>query len=150
MAPLTLAERDALAKAIETAARLHKDQVDLSGKPYIWHPLRVMLAVEGVHAQMAAILHDVEEDCGGREVLRDIPFTIPPEVRVALDLLYHVKGTSYGPYLEALKPHPIARAVKLADMRDNLGRVGEIEDTKLAERLRRKYERAIAFLEADG
>ena len=36
-----------LEKAIAIAAQGHEGQVDKGGAPYILHPLRVMLAVEG-------------------------------------------------------------------------------------------------------
>ena len=49
-------------RAIEIAARAHAGQVDKAGEPYIFHPLRLMLSLSGVHAQMAAVLHDVVED----------------------------------------------------------------------------------------
>src|SRR5438477_7402644 len=52
-----------LADAIEIAARAHAGQTDkLGGMPYALHPLRVMNRVEGEHAKMAAVLHDVVED----------------------------------------------------------------------------------------
>ena len=49
-------------RAIEIAATAHAGQRDKAGQPYIFHPLRVMLRVDGAHEQMAAVLHDVVED----------------------------------------------------------------------------------------
>ncbi len=49
-------------KAIEIAARAHAGQRDKAGAPYIFHPLRLMLAVRGDEVRMAAVLHDVVED----------------------------------------------------------------------------------------
>src|SRR5262249_20867350 len=51
-----------LEKAIELAARAHAGQKDKQNLPYILHPLRVMMRVEGEEAQMVAVLHDTIED----------------------------------------------------------------------------------------
>ena len=52
-----------LESAIATAAKAHEGQTDKAGKPYILHPLRVMLNVKGcIPEQCAAVLHDVIED----------------------------------------------------------------------------------------
>jgi (p)ppGpp synthase/HD superfamily hydrolase len=54
-----------LERAIEIAASAHRGQVDKADKPYILHPLRVMLACTDVTAQIVAVLHDVIEDTTG-------------------------------------------------------------------------------------
>jgi hypothetical protein len=51
-----------LEKAIEIAARAHAGQIDKAGAPYVFHPLRLMLAVSGPYERMVAVLHDVVED----------------------------------------------------------------------------------------
>ena len=48
--------------AIELATRFHEGQVDKCGEPYILHPLRVMMTVQGEQARVVAVLHDVLED----------------------------------------------------------------------------------------
>jgi (p)ppGpp synthase/HD superfamily hydrolase len=57
-------DADALERAITLACWAHRGQRYPSpeAEPYILHPLRVMLAVQGSRAQMAAVLHDVIED----------------------------------------------------------------------------------------
>ena len=40
---------------VEIAATAHAGQRDKAGQPYIFHPLRVMLRVDGAHEQMAAV-----------------------------------------------------------------------------------------------
>jgi guanosine-3',5'-bis(diphosphate) 3'-pyrophosphohydrolase len=49
-------------KALQIAAKAHEGQKDKSGLPYILHPLRVMMRVEGEEAQIVAVLQDVIED----------------------------------------------------------------------------------------
>ncbi len=53
-----------LERAIALAATVHSGQRDKAGAPYILHPLRMMLKMKTVETQMAAMLHDVIEDCG--------------------------------------------------------------------------------------
>lgn len=52
-----------LERAIAIAAEAHAGQADKGGAPYILHPLRVMLAMSGDDERIAAVLHDVCEDC---------------------------------------------------------------------------------------
>ena len=55
-------------EAYEFAAECHAGQTRSSGAPFITHPLAVTLAVTELeldhHAVAAALLHDVQEDCG--------------------------------------------------------------------------------------
>ena len=67
----------------------------------------------------------------------------------ALQLLTHDDSTPYMDYVAALKHNPIARAVKLADLRHNSDstRLDKIDDyaIKRAE----KYKRAMALLTSE-
>ena len=53
-------------QAMMISARVHEDQLDKSGKPYVFHPMRVaveLLKSTGDHELVAAaLLHDVLED----------------------------------------------------------------------------------------
>ena len=51
-----------LERAIEIAKTAHAGQFDKAGKPYIFHPIRVMLRVHNEFEKMVAVLHDVVED----------------------------------------------------------------------------------------
>lgn len=53
-------------KAAEIAARAHAGALDKQGRPYLYHPLRVMLAVDDDDARIVAVLHDVVEELPGR------------------------------------------------------------------------------------
>lgn len=50
-----------LEKALEIALKAHRGQVDKGGKPYILHPLAVMMRMETEEEQIVALLHDVVE-----------------------------------------------------------------------------------------
>lgn len=108
-----------LGKAIALAAQAHQEQLELSGVPYILHPLRMMFAVETEEERMAAILHDVVEDTPWTlEQLRAEGF--PPAVIEAVDCLSRRESETYAEFIERAARNPIARRVKLADLEDNM------------------------------
>ncbi len=59
---------DLIQEAYRFAAESHADQLRKSGDPYIVHPLDAALTVADLQldtdAIVAALLHDVQEDCG--------------------------------------------------------------------------------------
>ncbi len=107
-----------LEKALQIAARAHEGQKDKNGQPYIFHPLRVMNAVEDEPAKIVAVLHDVIEDTSvTAEELRREGFD--EAVLTAVECLTHGKGEPYADYVVRCKGDAIARRVKLADLEDN-------------------------------
>ncbi|HAT50162.1 MAG: HD domain-containing protein [Nitrospirae bacterium] len=108
-----------LEKALALAAHHHAGQVDKSGNPYILHPLRLMMQLEEISSQIIALLHDVVEDTPiTLDDLRQEGFS--EEIITALDLLTHRPEDSYAAYILRLKPHAIARRIKLLDLIDNM------------------------------
>jgi (p)ppGpp synthase/HD superfamily hydrolase len=125
-----------LEDAIALAVEAHRGQRDKAGQTYILHPLRVMMRLETEAERMAAILHDVVEDTPYTlERLRELGY--PEEVLGALDCLTKREGESYEAFIERVRPSPLARRVKLADLEDNmdvrrLPSVGPKETERLA------------------
>ncbi len=109
-----------LDRAIQLAATMHEGQVDKGGSPYILHPLRVMLAVNTDEERMVAVLHDVLEDCPQFAPERLSQARFSEEVITALIALTRRPDESYGAFIERVKANPLARKVKIADMRDNM------------------------------
>lgn len=109
-----------LEKAIALALRAHSGQVDRYGQPYILHPLFVMQQMDSDEERIAAVLHDVVED--SEITLDDLRAEgFPAESIEAVRLMTHDKQqTSYEVYVAALKPNPIARKVKVADLQHNM------------------------------
>lgn len=104
-----------------------------------------MLGVSAGDAQIAAVLHDVIEDTDLTiEHLRGLGFE--PHVIHAVDLLTRRPEEDYEQYIRNLIADPIARAVKVVDVRDNLANNRRLRRT--TENLERiaKYERALAIL----
>jgi (p)ppGpp synthase/HD superfamily hydrolase len=129
-----LAERGGLAHAMAISAWAHANQRDKAGAPYVLHPIRIMLAQSSEPARIAALLHDVVEDSPGWtfERLRREGFS--EEVVQALDALTRRSGEDYADFIRRAGANPIARAVKVADIKDNmdLARLPELNASDLA------------------
>lgn len=106
-------------RAIEIAASAHAGQVDKAGRPYILHPLRVMLRVEAPEEMMAAVLHDVVEDTSVTVTQLEAE-GFPESVTKAVEALTKRDGESRIEAARRAKANPIARAVKIADNAENL------------------------------
>jgi len=107
-----------LETALALASRAHTGTLDKGGEPCILHPLRVMAGVTDPDAKIVAILHDVVEDTDVTMAdLRTKGFS--SAVLTAVELLTHRPEQSYADYVIACKADPLARQVKMADLRDN-------------------------------
>lgn len=136
-----------LEHAITLAANAHAGQVDKAGAPYILHPLRVMLRCSTNEQRIAAVLHDVVEDCGVTlERLRAEGFS--DAVVRAISSLTKREGEDYDAFVRRAGADPIARVVKLADLADNRD-LSRIPNPTEKDRARlEKYARATAYLES--
>jgi len=118
-----------LDRAIQLAARIHAGQKDRYGKPYILHPLRVMMNVKTDQEKIVAILHDVIEDSDLE--LKDLTEEgFSSKVVDAVECLSKRDGEAYQDYIKRVLPNPLARTVKLADLEDNMNleRVDHLEE----------------------
>src|SRR6516165_4662820 len=105
-------------KALQIAAGAHEGQKDKEGLPYILHPLRAMMSVQGEEAQIVAVLHDVIEDTSvTADDLRRAGFS--EQLVAAILCVTHRKDESYADYVVRCKANAVARQVKLADLTDN-------------------------------
>ncbi len=137
-------------EAIIWATEVHRGQVDKAGNPYILHPLRVMLRMTSAEARFVAILHDTIED--SEHTLDDLrALGYSETIIAAVDAITRRDGETYEEFILRLKPNPLARAVKLADLLDNLDlrRANPVVAEKDAERLAR-YQRAWIELTRDN
>jgi len=136
-----------LDRAIAIAASAHAGQVDKAGEPYILHPLRVMLSVPP-EARIAAVLHDVLEDSdiSSDDLLAE---GFSPENLAVLDAVSRRPGESYHSFIVRCSKNPLARIVKLADLRDNCD-MSRLANPSLADWARyEKYMEAIVYLRGD-
>lgn len=131
-------------RAKDLAYRAHAGQVDKAGRPYIEHVARVAAAVsDEPETEAVAWLHDIYEDCDAefcRELERGFSIWI---VAACMRLARGV----YTDYYDAIKEQRSALRVKLADIADNAdeSRLALLDD-KTADRLRRKYRKALEAL----
>ena len=140
---------DLTKKAMRLCFAAHAGQLDKGGVPYVFHPFHVAEQMEDELSTMVALLHDVVEDTD--YTLEDLARMGFPEWALsALKLLTHDKRVPYLDYVAAIRHDPIARAVKLADLRHNsdLSRLTDPDASALARV--EKYRRAIALLEAEA
>ena len=108
-----------LDEAIKLAVETHFGQTDKGGEVYILHPLRVMMSVNTEEEKIVAVLHDVVEDsaCTLSE-LESKGFS--REVVDAVDALTRRSDEDYQCFIERVSLNPLARKVKIQDIRDNL------------------------------
>lgn len=137
---------DLTKKALKLCFEAHKEQVDKSGMPYVFHPFHLAEQMNDETTTVVALLHDVVEDTKTTfEDLEKQGFGV--EIINALKLLTHDKGVPYMDYIAEIKKNRIATKVKLADLRHNsdLTRLSIIDEKSL--KRKEKYEKAIRFLE---
>ena len=105
-------------KAMKLCFEAHKDQVDKSGIPYVFHPYHLAEQMTDEDTTVVALLHDVVEDTDYTlEDLEKLGFF--PQVIEAVALLTHEEGVPYLEYVARIKDNPVAKAVKLADIEHN-------------------------------
>ena len=136
-----------LERAREIAVNAHKGVTDKGGNPYIVHPLRVMMSLKSDNEKIVGVLHDVVEDAEDWDFERLKEEGFSEEV---LDGLRSVTKTSeeedYNEFVQRALTNEIGRAVKIADIRDNLDvtRIGELRQKDM-NRLN-KYKNALKVL----
>ena len=132
-------------KAMTLAYEAHHGQTDRSGIPYIFHPARVAENFTNEAVACTAWLHDVVEDTD--LTIQDIRLAgFGTVICDALRLLTHDKSVPYMDYVRAIAENPIAKAVKMADLQDNMdtSRLPEVDEAAL-KRLE-KYREAYRIL----
>ena len=96
----------------------HKEQRDKSGLPYVFHPFHLADQMEDENTTIVALLHDLVEDTP--YTLTDLEAMGFPQAAIdAIALMTHADDVPYMDYVAKIKENPIARAVKLADLRHN-------------------------------
>ena len=133
--------------AMKISFEAHKNQLDKSGLPYVFHPFHLAEEMLDEDSTVVALLHDVIEDSAltPEELIRA---GISERCVEAILLLTHGDSVPYMAYVAAIKHNPIARAVKLADLRHNsdLSRLDFPTERDIIRR--EKYLEAIKLLES--
>jgi len=133
--------------ALKLCFEAHKDQTDKSGLPYVFHPFHLAEQMPDEKTTVVALLHDVIEDTDYTlDDMKNMGFS--DDILSAIALMTHDDGVPYMEYVALIKKNPIAKMVKLADLRHNsdMSRLDKVttHDRERAE----KYKKAIEFLES--
>ena len=133
-------------KALKLCFEAHKEQVDKTDMPYVFHPFHLAEQMDDELSTVCALLHDVVEDTDiGFDDLREMGF--PERALEVLGLLTHDPEVAYMDYVKIISSDPVARKIKLADLRHNsdLSRMETVTDFDL--KRNEKYKKAIELLE---
>lgn len=105
-------------RAYALAKKAHLGQKDKGGNDYIEHPKAVASMMDTDIEKAVAYLHDVVEDTNiSFDDLKEYGF--PNQIIEALKALTKQKNESYDVYIDRVIKNPIAKKVKLADMKHN-------------------------------
>lgn len=109
-----------LERAIEIAREAHRGQYDKAGCDYISHPLRVMAAGRSLEEKIVGVLHDVVEDSSWT-IEQLVAEGFSKEITDALSCITKLsENEPYDKFIARVKSNPLATAVKLNDLTDNM------------------------------
>lgn len=131
-------------KAKILATKAHEGQTRWDPNvPYITHPLEIADKFEDPLYKTVAVLHDVVEDTD--ITLEFLGTQFPNIVVEAIDAITHRDEESYDQYIMRVMKNPLARAVKIEDIKHNVSSLPDDGATKT--RLRReRYSLALILL----
>ena len=116
-----MTKEELLNKAIKIANRAHKGQTDKFGTPYIGHIMRVMNYGKTYDEKIVGVLHDVIEDCPEITYEYLLQEGFSNEIVFAIECLTkNPADQDYTEFVKQTERSPLAIAVKLNDLRDNM------------------------------
>lgn len=134
-------------QALKLCFEAHRDQIDKSGMPYVFHPFHLAEQMDTEESTIVALLHDIVEDTD--YTLQDLKaLGFPSNVIDALALMTHDPKVPYMEYVKGISANPLATKVKLADLQHNsdLSRLDSVDEKALSRV--KKYAAAIELLES--
>lgn len=138
---------DVFDKALLWAATAHQGQEDKAGRPYLMHICEVICGVPTNDEKTVAALHDIVEDT--TTSFSDLEYEFPEYIIEAVRALTKTDGEDYlNDFIPRCAKNPLARVVKLADLRHNsdLSRLKILSEADYRRNI--KYGEAIRLLEA--
>lgn len=131
-------------KAMIIAYEAHKNQVDKSGVPYIYHPIHVVEQMDTENECIIALLHDVVEDTN--VTFKQLEEVFSKEIIDILKLLTREENIEYDEYIKRIKNNSIACKVKIADLTHNLDKTRLDFVTEVDVKRNEKYKKALQIL----
>lgn len=140
-----------IGRAMLIAAQVHVKQKDLSGRPYILHPIRVSqnIIIQNDGQRVLALLHDTLEDYDREEyptLFQDLEKDLFQQEFWSLQLLSHGDKISWDTYITRISEDPLATRIKVADLEDNMNILRLLLLTEKAITRLKKYHEAWMFL----
>lgn len=127
-------------RAYALAKKAHLGQKDKGGNDYIEHPKAVASMMDTDIEKAVAYLHDVVEDTKiSFDDLKEYGF--PNQIIEAVKALTKQKNESYDVYIDRVIRNPIAKKVKLADMKHNS------DITRIKNQSQKDYDRCQKYLD---
>lgn len=117
---ISLDMQSLLDKAILIAEKAHAGATDKTGKPYIGHVIRVMNAGKTIDEKIVGVLHDLVEDTDwtfDMLLAEGFPIYIVDALRCVTKIS---EDEPYDQFIERVKTNPLAVAVKINDLSDNM------------------------------
>ena len=136
---------DLTKKALKLCFDAHKNQVDKTGLPYVFHPFHLAEQMDDEISTVCALLHDVIEDTPYTLLdLKNMGFN--DTVIEVLTLLTHNESVPYFDYVNKIKNNEIAKKVKIADLKHNsdVSRLNEVDEWTI--KRNQKYAEALRIL----
>lgn len=115
-------------KALEMATAAHNGQLDKAGNEFITHPLYIAEQCRSVNEKLVALLYNTLSmtDLSIEEIRANFGSTVSD----AILAINKVEGESSDDYIKRVKANPIARAVKVEDIKYNILRIEDKEAIK--------------------
>ena len=140
-------------KAMKIARKVHSDQKDKLGKPYMAHVIDVSRRVSdlGENYEITALLHDALEDARP-DILKEIESEVKEfgeEIFDAITAMTKNKKDDYfEDYLPRVKENKIAAKVKIADASHNLSK-NYLLPVNNQNKSRNKYTKVLMYFDQD-
>ncbi len=120
MNPVTASSAEKLMTALEMCMRVHRDDRDRRGMPFVFHAIRVMNKQQTVDRKIIALLHDTVECHPERMDLDTVESLFGAPIGSSVRALTRQSGEHWDAYMERLLTDEDAAMVKLADLEDNM------------------------------
>lgn len=145
-------------KALDIIEKAFANKIDKAGKPYIEHLKRVADNAKNYFEETdklddletIALLHDLLEDCQDWTIEHLRAIFESSQIVNAVDILTKKHNLIYDQYIKNIAINKFSRAVKLADLKDNmdLTRLSVLTDEDI-ERVKKYHKSYIYLLKYD-
>ena len=140
-------------KAIKIASKVHSNQIDKLGNPYMAHVIDVSKRVSdlGEKYEITALLHDALEDAHP-DILKEVESEVKEFGKEIFDAITAMTKTEkddyFEDYLPRVKENKIATKVKIADASHNLSK-NYLLPVNNQNKSRNKYTKVLIYFDQD-